>query len=132
VMPRKMMPDRILIRASIGLVWLYEGLWCKVLERVPRHEAVLASAPFIGHDGSRTALAALGLVECAIALWVWSGWRLREAAIVQTVLLIAMNTGGLVWAAHLIPDPGSMIVQNFAFLVLIWIAAEDPRYAAQA
>jgi hypothetical protein len=55
---------------------------------------------------------------------------MRQAAIVQTALLAAMNSGGLIWAWHLIPDPGGMIVQNFAFLVLVWIASEDRRYAA--
>jgi hypothetical protein len=55
---------------------------------------------------------------------------MRQAATVQTALLAAMNSGGLIWAWHLIPDPGGMIVQNFAFLVLVWIASEDRRYAA--
>ena len=54
---------------------------------------------------------------------------MRQAATVQTALLAAMNSGGLIWAWHLIPDPVGMIVQNFAFLVLVWIASEDRRYA---
>ena len=41
-----------------------------------------------------------------------------------------MNSGGLIWAWHLIPDPVGMIVQNIAFLVLVWIASEDRRNAA--
>jgi len=126
-----MMRDPRLVRASIGLVWIYQGLWCKVLGAVPRHEAVLGSAPFVGHAGARGALIALGLVECLIALWVWSGRERRSVALAQTVLLVAMNTGGILWASALIPDPGGMVVQNLAFLVLIWIAAEDPRYARE-
>ena len=55
---------------------------------------------------------------------------MRQAAIVQTALLAAMNSGGLIWAWQLIPDPVGMIVQNFAFLVLVWIASEDRHYAA--
>jgi hypothetical protein len=57
---------------------------------------------------------------------------MRPAALVQTVLLIAMNAGGTIWARRLIPDPGGMIVKNLAFLVLIWIAAEDGPHVAQA
>jgi len=34
------------------------------------------------------------------------------------------------WAWHVITDPVGMIVQNLAFLVLVWIAAEDRFYAA--
>jgi hypothetical protein len=35
-----------------------------------------------------------------------------------------MNAGGLIWAWRLIPDPPGMILQNFAFLMLIWVATE--------
>ena len=125
-------PSNKLIRVAIALVWFYQGLWCKVLGGVPHHEAVIAAVPFIGSAGGLITLIALGLLECGIGLWVLSGrWR-REAAIVQTVLLIAMNAGGLIWAARLIPDPAGMILQNFAFLLLIWVATEDRPHAVPA
>jgi DoxX-like family len=126
------MPDHKLIRLSIAAVWFYQGLWCKVLGGVPRQEAVISTVPFLGAGAVRMALVALGLVECGLAVWVLSGQRMRQAAMAQTALLAAMNSGGLIWAWHLIPDPAGMIVQNFAFLVLIWIASEDHRYAAHA
>ena len=123
--------DSKLIRASIALVWLYQGLWCKLLGGVTQHKAVVAAVPFIGPEAAGTVLIALGFVECGISAWVLSGKRMHYAALAQTALLFAMNAGGTIWAWRLIPDPGSMITQNFAFLVLIWIASEDPRYAAQ-
>lgn len=125
------MPSPMLIRASIALVWFYQGLWCKVLNGVLQQNAVVAAVPFIGPAAARAALIALGTVECLIGLWVLSGSRLRAAAFTQTALLVAMNTGGIIWASRLIPDPGNMVVQNFAFLVLIWIAAEEAPDAAQ-
>jgi hypothetical protein len=114
-----------LIRLSIALVWIYQGLWCKVLGHSFNHTAVISAVPFIGARGSRLTLLALGLIECGIAAWVLSGKRMRQAAIVQTVLLVAMNAGGLIWAWRLIPDPPGLVLQNFAFLMLIWVAAED-------
>lgn len=130
-MALRTMPDPKLIRASIALVWLYQGLWCKLLGQVPQHEAVVAATPFIGPAAARTVLITLGSAECCVAAWVLSGQRMRHAALAQTALLVAMNAGGTIWAWRLIPDPGSMIVQNFAFLVLIWIAAEDHPNATQ-
>lgn len=130
-MKLQMKPHPILIRASIALVWLYQGLWCKLLSGVPRHEAVVGAVPFIGPGAARSVLMGVGLAECCIAVWVLSGKRMRDAAITQTVLLTGMNTAGLIWARQFIPDPGNMIVQNFAFLVLIWVSAEVPTYAAQ-
>ena len=124
-------PGNKLIRLAIALVWLYQGFWCKVLGGVPRHEAVIAAVPFIGSAEGRSALIALGLLECGIGLWVLSGRWMRQVAIVQTALLAAMNAGGLIWAAHLIPDPAGMVLQNFTFLLLIWIATEDRRHAVQ-
>lgn len=124
------MPDHKLIRLSIAMVWLYQGLWCKVLGGAPRQEAVISTVPFIGAGEVRLALITLGLVESGLAVWVLSGQRMRQAATVQTALLAAMNSCGLIWAWHLIPDPVGMIVQNFAFLVLVWIATEDRHYAA--
>ena len=125
-------PSGKLIRSAIALVWFYEGLWCKVLGGLPRHEAVIATVPFIGSAASRSMLTALGLVECGIGLWVLFGRRMRQAAIVQTLLLAAMNAGGLIWARGLIPDPAGMVLQNFTFLLLIWIATEDRQHAMPA
>ena len=124
------MPDYKLIRLSIAMVWFYQGLWCKVLGGVPRQEAVISTVPFLGAAEVHVALMTLGLVECGLAVWVLSGQRMRQAATAQTALLVAMNSGGLIWAWHLIPYQAGMIVQNIAFLVLVWIASEDRRYAA--
>jgi len=48
---------------------------------------------------------------------------------VQTVLLIALNGNGLVWARRILHDPAGMIVKNFAFLVLVWVSASLPGWA---
>ena len=52
-----------------------------------------------------------------------TGWQPVLAAAAQTALLVSMNSGGLLWARRIIPDPGGMIVKNFAFLVLAWVVA---------
>jgi hypothetical protein len=126
------MVNHKLIRASISLVWLYQGLWCKVLGGAPHHEAVVSAVPFIGSAASRAVVIALGLLECGIAAWVLSGWQLRKAAVAQTALLAGMNAAGLIWAWRLLPDPAGMLLQNFAFVLLIWIAAEVQPHVATA
>ncbi len=126
------MPESKLIRLSIASVWLYQGFWCKVCGGSPAHVAVISAAPFIGPEFGRIGLIALGIVESCIAAWVLLGRRMRKAAIVQTVLLIAMNSAGLIWAWRLIPDPVGMILQNFAFLLLIWVSAEKRHATAHA
>ena len=126
------MPDSKLIRVSIASVWFYQGFWCKVCGGSPAHVAVISAVPLISSEFARAVLIVLGLGETCIAAWVMSGRYMREAAIVQTVLLIAMNCGGFIWAWRLIPDPIGMVLENFAFLLLIWVSAEDRHAIAHA
>jgi hypothetical protein len=113
----------LLIRASIALVWFYQGLWLKVLARESRHREIVSSVPFLSPKQARAALFGLGLFECAVGLWVLSGQFAPLAAFAQTALLLAMNVCGLIWASRLIPDPAGMLFNNLAFLMLVWIAA---------
>ncbi len=66
------------------------------------------------------------MVEVAIAAWVLIGVEPVHCVIVETVLLVSLNANGLIWSRHLIHDPRGMVVKNFAFLVLAWVAASLP------
>jgi hypothetical protein len=68
----------------------------------------------------------LGVVEVTLGLWVLSGAAPLLCVIAQTVLLVSLNVNGLIWARDVIHDPRGMIVKNFAFLVLAWVAASLP------
>jgi hypothetical protein len=117
------MPPLALLQAAVAAVWLYEGLWCKLLGRMPHQFEVVGAVPMFDGRSAGRVLRAIGAAECALAVWVLSGRLPLAAAAVQTGLLVAMNSGGLLWARRFIPDPGGMVVKNFAFLVLAWVAA---------
>ena len=112
----------MLTQTAVAAVWLYEGLWCKLLGGVPLQRDVVGAAPMFERSAPWV-LRGLGIVECCLAVWVLSRWRPFLAAGVQTALLVSMNSGGLLWARRIIPDPAGMIVKNFAFLVLAWVVA---------
>jgi DoxX-like protein len=116
------MSSLLLSRVAIALVWLYQGLWLKLLGGGPRHQKIVGAVPFLNTSQARQALLALGFLECFLAVWVISGFRAREAALIETLLLGCMNAAGLAWARNLIPDPVGMLLQNFVFVVLAWIA----------
>lgn len=124
------MSSLLLPRAAIALVWVYQGLWCKLLSHAPHHQKIVQTTPFLGPFRQRQALLALGFLECVLAAWVLSGIHAREAALIETLLLVAMNISGLVWARRLISDPMGMLLQNFVFLILAWIAAGQLDYHA--
>jgi hypothetical protein len=117
------LPPLLLIRGSVAAVWLYEGLWCKLLGREKRQVQVVASVPRLGPLLGRHFLLGLGVVETALATWVLSGAAPGLCAIAQTVLLVTLNANGLLWARRIIHDPGGMVVKNASFLLLAWIAA---------
>jgi DoxX-like protein len=66
----------------------------------------------------------IGTIEVALAIWVVSGWRSRLAAAAQTVLLLVMNGGGLVWGRSAIADPFSTVLNNVVLLALVWIVSD--------
>ena len=107
-------------------VWLYEGLWCKLLRGQPHEFAGVAAVPHFGRRIGTAFLLALGTVEVALALWTLSAAAPVSCALVQTLPLVSLNSNGLLWARHIVPDPVGMVVKNFAFLVLIWVSAGLP------
>ena len=121
-----LMPPYWLLRGAVAAVWLYEGLYCKLLRGEPREFEVVQAVPRYGERFGAPFLLTLGAVEVAIGLWVLSGWLPFLCAVAQTVLLVSLNANGLMWSRHLIHDPKGMVVKNFAFLILAWVAAAVP------
>ena len=113
-------PPLELLRISIAAVWLYEGLWCKLLGGAPSQRTVVGAVPRLG-KWAAPFLIALGVAESALAAWVLIGFAPGWCAVAQTALLVALNANGLLWARRLIHDPGGMVVKNAAFLLLAWI-----------
>ncbi len=119
-------PPLVLIRISVAAVWLYEGLWCKLLGRMHSQFQVVKAVPRLGPLFGAPFLKALGVVEVALAAWVLTGIAPGACAIAETALLILLNANGLLWARKLIHDPAGMVVKNFSFLVLVWICGAIP------
>jgi uncharacterized membrane protein YphA (DoxX/SURF4 family) len=108
------------VRTAVGGVWLYEGLWKKVLGRSSQETAILESVPGLSADGARAVTVGLGITETVLAAWVLSGRRPRACAIVQSGLVVGMNAGGLAVGRQHIPDPAGLLARNAGFLALVW------------
>jgi uncharacterized membrane protein YphA (DoxX/SURF4 family) len=118
------MVPTLLIRVAIAAVWLYEGLYCKLLGGIAHQEQVVAAHPLFNARTANVMLKSLGVVEVCLGLWLLSGFQMWYAALASTVLLVGLNTNGVIFSRKYIPDPGGMVVKNFAFLLLTWVAAE--------
>ncbi|ANH81944.1 hypothetical protein A8C56_14070 [Niabella ginsenosidivorans] len=79
-----------ILKYAIALIWLINGLFCKVLNAVPRHQQI--AEKILRIENGRTILVLIGVSETAMAFWILSGHRSRLNAIVQIVVIVFMNT----------------------------------------
>jgi hypothetical protein len=73
----------------IAFVWLANGLLCKLLHLVPRHQQIVASILGNEHAGLLTKL--IGTAEILMGLWVLSGLAVRLNVLAQVVIIATMN-----------------------------------------
>ncbi len=73
----------------IATVWAANGLFCKVLNLVPRHQQIVGQ--ILGDDYSRPLTVLIGLSEIGMAIWILSGLWSRLNAIAQILLIATMN-----------------------------------------
>ncbi len=79
-----------LLTWSIALVWLINGLVCKVFNLVPRHQQIVARILRTPHARSLTI--AIGCAEIIMAVWIISRITKKLNTIVQVMIIAAMNT----------------------------------------
>ena len=75
-----LLPPFWLIRVAVAAVWLYEGLWCKLLRGQPHELEVVEAVPYFGPRVGALFLMALGAVEVALGAWVLTGDRAAGGA----------------------------------------------------
>ncbi len=73
----------------IATVWFVNGLFCKVLNFVPRHEQIVARILDGGY--SRTLTILIGLSEIIMAIWLLTKFKSKFNAITQMVVVATMN-----------------------------------------
>lgn len=74
---------------SIASIWLVNGLVCKVLNFVPRHQQIVAE--ILGSEHSRLLTIAIGFSEIIMAIWVISQFKSRINAVAQIIIVALMN-----------------------------------------
>ena len=107
-----------LINCFIAFVWFANGLFCKVLNLVPRHEQIVAS--ILGEDYSRSLTVLIGLAEMVMAIWILSRFKRRFNVGVQIVVIATMNVLELLLVPDLLLWGKANIVFSFCFMLLIF------------
>lgn len=89
-----------LLTYAFAAVWLINGLYCKVLNGVPRHELIVAR--ILGNAHVPALTKAIGISEILMAIWIVSRIRPRLCALAQIGLVVTMNGIELVLAPDLL------------------------------
>ncbi len=79
-----------ILNYCIAAVWIANGLFCKVLNLVPRHGQIVAR--ILGSDCPRQFTFLIGIAEIGMAVWILSGLKPRLNAIAQIFIVAIMNT----------------------------------------
>jgi hypothetical protein len=79
-----------ILTIAISLVWLINGLFCKLLNFVPRHEEIVGR--ILGQQYATIATKMIGILEILMFCWIISRIKPRWCTIMQIVIIATMNT----------------------------------------
>jgi hypothetical protein len=109
---------KIVAQILIGSVWVFHGLYSKILNGIPRHRLIVGK--ILGAANASLATKAIGFLEVLLGVWAFTGWHSVPCAVVQTVAIVSMNTLEIALAGELLISAVGMVILNLGFLTLIW------------
>ncbi|MGN7787378.1 DoxX-like family protein [Niabella sp. 22666] len=77
------------LQYAIAFIWIANGLFCKILNLVPRHTQIVAT--ILHTPYARVITGGIGFSELLMAMWIISGIKARLAAVTQMIIIAVMN-----------------------------------------
>lgn len=107
------------LNVAISLVWLINGLFCKLLNIVPRHQLIVTR--LLGTDHAFLYTKAIGCSEVLMFVWILTGYKSRLCSITQVLVVAAMNTIEFLFAPDLLlfGQYNALVALLFISLVLL-------------
>ena len=102
----------------IATVWIANGLFCKVLNFVPRHQQIVAI--ILGIEHSRILTIVIGCSEIFMAIWILSKIKTRLNSIAQIVIVATMNTLEFILVPDLLLWGRLNALFAFLFIVVVY------------
>ena len=104
----------------IATVWIANGLFCKVLDLVPRHQEIVERITNADRPSAAYLTILIGISEIIMAVWILSGYKSKLNAIAQIVVIASMNTLEFILAADLLLWGKLNSVFAFLFILVIY------------
>lgn len=113
-------------RVVFATVWLVNGVWCKIMDGVPRHREIVAR--ILGEEHSLLLTRLIGVGEVVMAVWILSGIRWRWSCAVQIAAVVAMNAVELALAPDLLLFGRYNALVALAYIAVVaWAGFVKPR-----
>lgn len=109
-----------LLTLVISLVWLANGLFCKVLNLVPRHQQIVETILGVDASTARVLTLLIGLSEVIMAIWILTQWKSKLNAFLQMSIVAAMNILEFVLAPDLLLWGRLNALFAFLFILLVY------------
>lgn len=106
------------INIFIASVWIINGLVCKVLNFVPRHQEIVSR--ILGNEYAVFLTKFIGLLEIGMAIWILSGFSRRLNVFMQILIVLTMNTLEFILVPDLLLWGRFNLVFAILFCVLIF------------
>lgn len=113
------MKSKSILTYIIALVWVINGLICKVLNLVPRHEQIVGR--ILGEDYSRPLTILIGLSEILMCFWILSQFKKRINALVQIFIVATMNILEFILVPELLLWGKCNALFAFGFITMVYI-----------
>ena len=102
----------------IAAVWLGNGLFCKVLNLVPRHQEIVGR--ILGNDYAPILTKMIGISEILMAIWIVSRIQPKLNAIAQITIVATMNIIEFCLVPDLLLWGRFNAVFAFCFIVVVY------------
>jgi uncharacterized membrane protein YphA (DoxX/SURF4 family) len=111
------------IRCVLALVWLFNGLWKKILCVDPHHLAIVSAACSECRLPPQSTLAVIGACETLLALGILSGLFYRFVSIFQIVIVLTMNIIGMISTGSSLANALGVIITNLPLIICALVVA---------
>ena len=111
----------LVIRFLIAMVWLINGLVCKMMNFAPRHQQIVSG--ILHTDIPRTITFMIGIAEVMMAVWIVSGKYLKTNVYLQISVIALMNILEYIFVPHLLLWGKLNIIFAGVLIAVIYINA---------
>ena len=109
-----------IINYFIAFVWFTNGLYCKVLNFVPRHQEIVGRILELDNATASIFAKLIGFSEICMAIWILSRFKSKINAITQIIIIATMNTLEFLLVPDLLLWGKFNSLFAFIFIILIF------------